>query len=489
MRRSGVLLHISSLPSDCGIGTFGKEAYRFVDFLKAAGQTYWQVLPICPTSYGDSPYQSYSVYAGNPYFIDLDLLRKEGLLKRADYADIDWGKDVSKVDYGIIFNERFKVLKKAYARFLKTADYEDFIRTNAYWLNDYALFMAIREKRGFRPWSEWEDDLKFHRAKAIARFLKKEGELFDFYRFVQYIFYKQWFALKAYANKNGIYIIGDMPIYVAFDSVDVWANSELFRLGKDRIPKAVAGVPGDSFDANGQLWGNPLYRYEKMAKDDYAWFTRRIHHVYSFFDVLRIDHFRGFCAFYSIPYGAKDARDGHWEKGPGIALFRALEKRYGKLSIIAEDLGFITDDVRILLKECGFKGMKVLQFAFDQNDHDSAYLPHNIGKDCVAYSGTHDNSTIEGWLKEMPKDDLEYAKEYMRLNKEEGYRQGVLKTLWATSADLVIMQMQDILGLDGKARMNTPSTNGNWSWRMLKGSVDKRMANRLRKAMELYNRI
>ncbi len=487
MRRSGILLHISSLPSPYGIGTFGKQAYRFVDFLKEARQHYWQILPIGPTGYGDSPYQSYSSYAGNPYFIDLDLLKDRGLLKKREYQDINWSKNDEEVDYGIIYQERSKVLKKAYARFdTDDHDYLTFIDNNAYWLDDYSLFMAIKETYGMRQWLEWPKVLRDHDDKALIRFYNDHRQAVEYHKVIQYLFYRQWSDLKAYANEAGIAIIGDLPIYCALDSADVWKDSDLFLLGEDKRPAYIAGVPGDAFNPGGQLWGNPLYDWQKMQRDGYRWWCERIVYQNHLFDVVRLDHFRGFVQYFKIRADENTARNGFWEDGPGYDLFKKLRERYGDLNIIAEDLGVITDDVRALLEQCGYMGMKVLEFAFDHNGKDSDYLPHNIIKDCVAYIGTHDNETINGWLKNIDKEDRKYLFDYLNIDKKSA-RIGILKSLWASVSDTVIVQAQDILNVD--KRMNTPSTSGgNWQWRAKRGSFNRSLARSLAYMMDIYAR-
>lgn len=488
MRASGILLHISSLPSPYGIGTLGKEAYRFVDFLKRARQRYWQILPLGPTSYGDSPYQSYSSFAGNPYFIDLDLLFKNGLLKKSEYRDIKWSSRDDRVDYGVMYLQRSRVLKKAFARFdLEDEDYRRFCDEEAYWLRDYALFMAIKEVYDMKCWSAWPKTLRDHDEKALKRFEKRHRKLVSYHKVIQYLFFKQWCDLKRYANEKGIAIIGDLPIYVAYDSVDVWANTKLFRLDEEKKPTYVAGVPGDAFNEDGQLWGNPLYDWSYMQKDDYRWWCDRIVYQNYLYDIVRLDHFRGFVKYFEVSAQEDTARNGRWVDGPGYALFDALKRRYGDLDIIAEDLGVITDDVRELLHACGFMGMRVLEFAFDHHTKDSSYLPHNLIKDCVAYIGTHDNDTIEGWLKHMGREDKKYLIAYLRLNKKEGYRLGIIKSLWASVADTVIIQAQDLIGASD-SRMNTPSTVGNWCWRALKGSFDHRLADFIAYNMDIYSR-
>ncbi len=490
MRASGILMHISSLPSNYGIGTLGQEAYNFVDFLKKSGQTYWQILPICPTGFGDSPYQTFSSYAGNPYFIDLDFLIDEGLLKKEECSSIKWSNYSTSVDYKRMYDNRFDVLKKAYKRFLKSVpeDFEEFCKCESYWLCDYALFMAIKNQTG-EIWSKWDNGLKFRDEKAIKDFESKNVDDVMFYKVIQYLFFSQWHKLKEYANKNGIQIIGDIPIYVASDSVDVWVNPELFLLNEDNEPTYVSGCPPDSFSKDGQLWGNPIYDWNKMKEDDYAWWIKRLKYVSEIYDITRIDHFRGFDSYYTIDANAKTARKGDWVKGPGIEFFNSVKKELGSLNIIAEDLGFLTPSVHRLLKRTGFPGMKVLQFAFDSRE-DSDYLPHNYPKNTVVYTGTHDNDTIMGWMKTAKKQDVKFAIDYLRLNQEEGYNWGMMKGAWASVADTVIVTMQDLQGLDSKARMNIPSTVGdNWKWRAAKGSISNTLAKKINKCMKIYKRV
>ena len=493
MRRAGILMPITSLPSPYGIGTMGEAAREFVRFLHKAGQSYWQILPICPTSYGDSPYQSFSSYAGNPYMIDLDDLCEAGLLEKDDYENIDWGKNQEKADYGLLYKKRFSVLKKA----TKAAEekYEtlisEFRTENEKWLSDYALFMAIKDEQNGVSWLEWPEILRKRDNKALSVEREKLKDEIKFWECVQFLFFSQWKKIKAYANENGIKIIGDIPIYVSSDSADVWANPDQFQLDNNLIPISVAGCPPDGFSADGQLWGNPLFNWELMKEQNYSWWVDRIAYQTKIYDVLRIDHFRGFDAYYSIPYGEKTARNGEWKEGPGIDLFNVINKKLGELPIIAEDLGFLTDSVRQLLKDTGFPGMKVLEFAFDSRDTESGYLPHLYNKNCVVYAGTHDNDTILGWFDVISKEDAEYAKKYMRLSEAEGYHWGMMRTAWACIADTAIMQMQDILGLGKSARMNTPSTlsDKNWSWRCLPGAYNDTLAEVLHAEMKLYGRI
>lgn len=493
MRKAGILMPITSLPSPYGIGTMGEAAREFVRFLHKAGQSYWQILPICPTSYGDSPYQSFSSYAGNPYMIDLDELSEAGLLEKDEYKNIDWGSNQEKADYGLLYNRRFGVLRKA----AKTAEEKyqteltEFRKENHKWLSDYALFMAIKDEQNGVSWLEWPEILRKRDNKALAVEREKLKDEIKFWECVQFLFFTQWKKLKAYANENGIKIIGDIPIYVSSDSADVWANPEQFQLDDNLMPISVAGCPPDGFSADGQLWGNPLFNWKVMKEQDYNWWVDRIAYQTQIYDMLRIDHFRGFDAYYSIPYGDKTARNGEWKEGPGIDLFNVIKEKLGELPIIAEDLGFLTDSVRKLLKDTGFPGMKVLEFAFDSRDTESGYLPHLYPKNCVVYAGTHDNETILGWFDTISEEDAEYAKKYMRLSEAEGYHWGMMRTAWASVADTAIMQMQDILGLGKNARMNTPSTlsDKNWSWRCLPGVYNDTLADVLHQEMKLYGRI
>ncbi len=490
MRTSGILMHISSLPSKYGIGTMGREARKYVDFLAKAGQTYWQILPICPTSYGDSPYQSFSSFAGNPYFIDLDLLCKDKLLKKAECDSYFWGKSDTEVDYGILYENRYDLLKKAYERFVKNLpdDYEAFCEEQSEWLDNYALFMALKDANGGIEWSKWEKSLKFREETAIAQTRETYAKEMDFYKMLQYLFFKQWNSLKAYANEKGIQIIGDVPIYVAMDSADVWANPNQFYLDEKLEPIEVAGCPPDAFSADGQLWGNPLFRWDVMKADGYTWWTKRIAAMSKIYDVVRIDHFRGFDSYYAIPAKDDTARNGKWKEGPGMDLFHCMEQKLGRLNIIVEDLGYLTPSVLKLVKDSGFPGMKLIQFAFDTRE-ESDYLPHNYQKHSVVYTGTHDNDTILGWMKHAPRESVNFAKKYFNLTKEEGYNWGMMRGAWASVSDMAIVPMQDILGLDGKARMNTPSTLGcNWKWRAKEGQITPQLANKVRKYMKMYGR-
>lgn len=491
MRTSGVLMPISSIPSPYGIGTMGKQARKFVDFLVKGGQKYWQILPICPTSYGDSPYQSFSSFAGNPYFIDLEYLCKDKLLTKKECESFQWGSNPKYVDYGIMYESRYALLRKVYARFTKKEpqDFEKFCENEKQWLDDYALFMALKDANGGQAWSNWDKSLRLREKKAMEEATEKYSEEIRFYKMLQYLFYQQWNELKAYANEAGIEIIGDVPIYVAGDSADVWANPEQFYLDENLNPIEVAGCPPDAFSDDGQLWGNPLFRWDVMKKDGYTWWTRRIKAMSELYDIIRIDHFRGFDSFYAIPAKDDTAKNGQWKQGPGMDLFCELEKKLGKLPIIVEDLGFLTPSVHKLLKDSGFPGMKVIQFAFDSRE-ESDYLPHTYTNHCVVYTGTHDNDTVMGWMKTAPKASVKYAKEYLNLTKEEGYNWGMMRAAWSSVADMAIVPMQDILGLGSEARINTPSTLGNnWKWRAIPEQIDKKVAKKLYHYMQMYGRV
>ncbi len=491
MRKSGVLLHISSLPSPYGIGTMGTEAKKFIDFLWESGQSYWQVLPVSPTGFGDSPYQSFSSFAGNPYFIDLDTLCDQGFLQKADYIDTYWGNNPERIDYGAIYCGRFTVLRKAAVTLLKQNpdDFQAFCQKSSSWLDDYALFMALKDSHSGTAWNEWEAPLRFREEAALNESRDSLADEIKFYKTVQYFFYRQWSDLKSYAHGKGISIIGDLPIYAAPDSSDVWASPQLYMLDENLLPTEVAGCPPDGFTCDGQLWGNPLYNWEQHKKEEFTWWIGRLAHQFELYDVLRIDHFRGFDAFYAIPYGASNAKIGVWHKGPGMELFRALRNALGDKPIIAEDLGFLDESVRELLRDSGFPGMKVMQFAFD-NSGDSDYLPHNYTCNCVAYTGTHDNSTTEGWFDSAPSSETEKARDYLRIKEGESTSKAMICSLWESVASLAIAPMQDFLELGADARMNTPSTLGsNWQWRLRPELDLSGLSIWLKHITELYGRI
>lgn len=490
-RASGILMHISSLPSPYGIGSFGKDAYDFVDFLYKAGQVYWQVLPLGPTSFGDSPYQSFSSFAGNPYFIDLDLLYEDGLLSKDDYINIDFGKDKYDINYSLIYKNKMEVLKKAYynAKNKFKYNFENFKVDQGKWLDDYAIFMSIKEEFNNQSWLLWDRDIKLRKKESLDYYKEKLKDEIEYWKFLQFIFFKQWSNLKEYANSKGIKIIGDIPIYVAEDSADTWANSHIFLLNENKEPIRVGGCPPDGFSDQGQLWGNPIYRWDELEKENYKWWLDRIEGNMRIFDLIRIDHFRGFESYWSIPYGDKNAVGGKWVKGPGIKLFKAIKEGLGDVNIIAEDLGYMTREVRDFRNKTGFPGMKILQFAFSVHE-ESDYLPHNYDENWLVYTGTHDNEPIKGWLDSAPQEEVNHAIEYLRLDKEEGYNWGFLRGAWASVAFIAIGQMQDFLNLGSQARMNLPSTIGtNWRWRVDKASLNDKLAERIYKMTKLYGRL
>ncbi|MCI8270467.1 MAG: 4-alpha-glucanotransferase [Lachnospiraceae bacterium] len=495
-RAGGILLSITSLPSRYGIGCFSQSAYDFVDWLKEAGQTYWQILPLGPTSYGDSPYQSFSTFAGNPYFISLEALIEEGVLTREECEAADFGKKPGLVDYEKMYKARYPLLRKAYERsnISENLDYQRFAADNEWWLKDYALFMAVKDRFEGAPWTEWAKDIRLRWQNAMDYYRRELYFDIEFQQYLQYTFYMQWMKLKAYANEKGIRLIGDIPIYVAMDSADTWANPELFQLDENNVPLAVAGCPPDGFSATGQLWGNPLYRWDYHKNTGYEWWISRMEYCFRLYDVVRIDHFRGFDEYYSIPYGATTAVDGHWEKGPGMSLFNRVEETLGRRDVIAEDLGYVTDSVRELVRRSGFPGMKVLEFAFDSRDSGCAndYLPHNYGENCVAYTGTHDNETICGWFDSITKEEQEMAREYLcdhRTPKKE-LNWSFISLIMRSTAKTCIIPMQDYLGYGNECRMNKPSTIGtNWRWRLTKDELTKELQKKLCDMTKRYGRL
>ena len=491
MRKCGVLMPVSSLPSRFGIGGFSKEAYDFVDFLAEGGQSLWQILPLGPTGYGDSPYQSFSTFAGNPYYISLDALIEQGLLTEEECEAADYGDHPNYVNYEKIYNSRFALLRKAFNRadIENNTSYKKFVEDQSAWLKDYAMYMAIKDSLGGVAWIEWDEDIRLRKPAAMAHYEETLKEDIAFYSYLQYLFATQWSALKAYANGKGINIIGDIPIYVAFDSADTWANPELFQLDEENIPTAVAGCPPDAFSATGQLWGNPLYRWDYHEKTGFAWWIRRLAYCFTIYDVVRIDHFRGFDEYWAIPYGDPTAEFGRWEKGPGYALFEAMKKALGNREVIAEDLGFLTPSVLKLVKKTGYPGMKVLQFAFDSRE-ESDYLPHNYTHNCVVYTGTHDNDTVMGWIPAMSRKDLAFAKKYIGVKRTSDICSNLIRMAYASVADTAIIPIQDYLELGSEARINTPSTlGGNWEWRMSAQDCTSQLAARMLELATVYGRI
>ena len=512
MRESGILMPVSSLPGPYGIGCFGAEALKFVDFLAAAGQHIWQLLPLSPTGYGDSPYQSCSAFAGNPYFIDLDALKADGLLTAAQLKAEPWGTDPLSVDYGTLYTSRYKVLRAAYAAWREKYagrfgcahyypdDYYAFTLTNESWLNDYALYMALKTANGMKSWAEWPREYRLRDAGALAEFAAGQEEEIGFWKFLQYEFAVQWKKVKDYANEKGIKILGDIPIYVSADSVDAWVGGELFELDAKGGFARVAGCPPDYFSADGQLWGNPLYNWPYHKQTGYAWWVRRVRHALGIYDLLRIDHFRGFDTYWAIPAGSPTARTGKWENGPGMDLFRALEAALGKLPIIAEDLGDLVPSVRKLLADSTFPGMKVLQFAFGGGDNE--YLPHNHVKNSVVYPGTHDNTTLtDWWVNAAPAKEKANAAAYLHLTpckptakevaavRTDAARIALLRAALGSVADRAIIPMADWLGLGAEAHLNTPGKlGGNWAWRAAEGFDTALLAGRIEAECAVYCR-
>lgn len=487
-RGAGILLPISALPSDYGIGSLGREAFRFVDFLQKAGQRYWQVLPLGPTSYGDSPYQSFSAFAGNPYFIDLPTLYKQGLLTARELEGARV-REQADIDYATLYTKRFTLLHKAFSRFsINDEAYLQFCKTQKDWLEDYALYMSIKGRHQQQAWTSWEPQLRDRQQTALQEFsVAFSGEI-SFWKFCQYQFYCQWLAVKTYANAAGIRIIGDIPIYVAADSADVWANRNQFELDGNGMPSCVAGVPPDCFSETGQRWGNPLYRYEIMAEDGYAWWKRRIAGCARLYDVIRIDHFIGLVRYYAIPADCDTAKAGVWRKGPGKALTDALETALNGAHILAEDLGILHPSVRRLLKRTGYPGMKVLLFAFD-GDANNEYLPHNYPQNTVVYGGTHDNETIVGYCRRVRGKEKTFLLNYLNVKRLVDVPKAMIRAAYQSVADVAIFQMQDILALDNTARMNTPSTlGGNWKWRLDADLLTDRLAEDLYRLSVMYGR-
>lgn len=501
-RSSGILMHISSLPSEYGIGDFGKKAYEFVDFLNKTGQKLWQILPLGPTGYGDSPYQSYSAFAGNYIFIDIEEFVEKGYIGEEDLTPLKNINYDDNLDYEQVKNEKSKLLNNIFLKFKEELsknaelkeEYNAFLKKNSYWLEDYVLYMVLKDKFGGIPWQNWSKIYK-NRVKNKFEITEMDEKRLEYYRFLQYTFYRQWDKLKKYANSKGVKIIGDIPIFVATDSADTWSKPEIFQFTKSKRPKRVAGCPPDYFSKTGQLWGNVLYDWKKLKKTKYKWWIDRIKFCFEIYDIVRIDHFRGFEAYWSIKYGEKTAIRGHWEKGPGIEFFRTIEKKLGKLPIIAEDLGLLTPKVEKLLKRTGYPGMRVLEFAFGDDDNNN-YLPHRYSKNCVAYTGTHDNDTVVGWYEKLDPATKERCDEYLKRwlsDRDRNYWNPIewrsIETLWSSVAVMVLIQMQDLLGLGSSARMNTPSTVGiNWKWRLQEEDLTEDIKARLEEITKIFNR-
>lgn len=486
-RSSGILMHITSLPSKYGIGTMGQSAYDFVDFLKRAKQSYWQILPINPPGYGDSPYQAFSTFAGNPYLIDLEQLAQEGLLTEEELDEVKWSKRPDHTDFQTMYDRRIPVLRKAWRRFRKDlpADFNDYVQKQAWWLEEYVLFMAVKSYYSDASWTTWPPDIRLHTDAAMAHYRQILSDELAFQRFVQYCFHTQWVKLRDYAHKNGIKIIGDIPIYVPLDSVDVWSNPENFQLTRTRQPRVVAGCPPDGFSRNGQYWGNPIYDWDRMEQDGFDWWIRRLQAAGENFDVVRIDHFRGIESYWSIPAANCTARCGSWVKGPGMKLISAIRENCPNTSFIAEDLGFLTPDVLQLVADSGFPGMKVLEFAFDPRE-PSNYLPHKYDENCICYTGTHDNETLVQWCGGLSQDSESYARSYLNISQEADLAEAIIHAGMHSRAQLFVAQMQDYLGLGAEARMNEPGKLliSNWRWRMLPDAASDELADHIAQLTE-----
>lgn len=493
-RSSGILFHPTSLPGKYGIGTLGKEAYAFIDFLKKSRQKLWQIFPLGPTGYGDSPYQSFSSFAGNPYLIDFDLLIEAHLLSEEDLRDVFFGDNEEYIDYGAIYNQKYPLLRKAYENF-KSSDnhemrenFEHFKRENASWLNDYSLYISLKNHFNGLPWNEWAHDIKNREHGAMEHYKNELADDIEYHNFIQFLFFKQWGDVKRYANENGIKIIGDIPIFVAADSSDAWANPEIFLFDEERKPVKVAGVPPDYFSATGQLWGNPLYNWQKLKETNYSWWVERVRANLSTCDIIRIDHFRGFEAYWAVPYGDDTAINGQWEPGPGIDLFNAIKSQLGELPIIAEDLGLMTQGVIDLREATGFPGMKILGFAFDSGEEND-YLPHTYTKNCVVYTGTHDNDTLIGWFQKAKEEDRQFARDYLNSRSDDEIHWDAIRGAWSSVANMAISPVQDFLGLGSEARINTPGVAaGNWQWRLRHEVLTDELAERIAKLTRVYSR-
>ena len=490
-RSSGVLMHITSLPGQFGIGTFGKSAYEFIDFLEETKQTYWQILPLTTTSYGDSPYQSFSAVAGNLNLIDFSLLKEDGLLEESDYANVNFGENPEKVDYALLFEERRPILEKAVANTSKNsevlAEIEKFEAENSSWLADYAEYMAIKESFGYKSFIHWDEDIKKGEETAREKYRTELQDSIRYYTVTQYFFFKQWLALKEYANEKGIKIIGDMPIYVSADSVEMWTMPELFKVDANNEPLYVAGCPADDFSPTGQLWGNPIYDWEKHKEQGFSWWIYRVQESFKIYDVLRIDHFKGFSDFWQIDKDAENAVNGTWEAGPGIELFQKIKEQLGDLPIVAENLGFIDAKAEKLLDDSGYPGMKILQFAFP--GEDNLDRPHHYTQNSVAYTGTHDNDVVNGWYEKLSESEKELVSEYLNRRDDETITEAMIRGIYSSVSDYAIVTMQDLLDKDGTSRMNVPSTvGGNWEWRMLAEDLTEERKEFLRNITVRYSR-
>ena len=493
-RSSGILFHPTSLPGKYGIGTLGKEAYAFIDFLKKSRQKLWQIFPLGPTGYGDSPYQSFSSFAGNPYLIDFDLLIEAHLLSEEDLRDVFFGDNEEYIDYGAVYNQKYPLLRKAYENFKSSDNHEmrenleHFKRENASWLNDYSLYISLKNHFNGLPWNEWAHDIKNREHGAMEHYRNELADDIEYHNFIQFLFFKQWGDVKRYANENGIKIIGDIPIFVAADSSDAWANPEIFLFDEERKPVKVAGVPPDYFSATGQLWGNPLYNWQKLKETNYSWWVERVRANLSTCDIIRIDHFRGFEAYWAVPYGDDTAINGQWEPGPGIDLFNAIKSQLGELPIIAEDLGLMTQGVIDLREATGFPGMKILGFAFDSGEEND-YLPHTYTRNCVVYTGTHDNDTLVGWFQKAKEEDRQFARDYLNSRADDEIHWDAIRGAWSSVACMAISPVQDFLGLGSEARINTPGVaSGNWQWRLKQGVLTDELAERIAKLTRIYSR-
>ncbi|MGX7079028.1 4-alpha-glucanotransferase [Gemella parahaemolysans] len=490
-RSSGVLMHITSLPGQFGIGTFGKSAYDFVDFLEETKQTYWQILPLTTTSYGDSPYQSFSAVAGNLNLIDFSLLKEDGLLEESDYVNVNFGENPEKVDYALLFEARRPILEKAVANTSKNsevlAEIEKFEAENSSWLADYAEYMAIKESFGYKSFIHWDEDIKKGEQAAREKYRTELQDSIRYYTVTQYFFFKQWLALKEYANSKGIKIIGDMPIYVSADSVEMWTMPELFKVDENNEPLYVAGCPADDFSPTGQLWGNPIYDWEKHKEQGFSWWIYRVQESFKIYDVLRIDHFKGFSDFWQIDKDAENAVNGTWEAGPGIELFQKIKEQLGDLPIVAENLGFIDAKAEKLLDDSGYPGMKILQFAFP--GEDNLDRPHHYTQNSVAYTGTHDNDVVNGWYEKLGESEKELVSEYLNRRDDEKITEAMIRGIYSSVSDYAIVTMQDLLDKDATSRMNVPSTvGGNWEWRMLAEDLTEERKEFLRNITVRYSR-